>query len=287
MNFDITNMSTPIYYHPGQDVGFNFISTAKIPEFVRQSGRQPHWFKGYTDADFELAHDPNYVRRIFKGVERNGFNNTDQRLNETFRYSNASLWAAAQSAITFDGVACSASQGFHHAGWDSAFGYCTFNGLIIATVKALEILPEKRRRVMIIDGDGHFGDGTALLIQKLSLYDHVRHVTRNELSSGFKPEWNTEKWGAYTRDLISNFKPGIIYYQAGADAWIDDPYGAGYLTKEAMGHRDRGIFRAARDEGVPIAWNLAGGYADDMQDTIDLHLQTLSISDEEFYRALV
>jgi hypothetical protein len=50
-----------------------------------------------------------------------------------------------------------------------------------------------------------------------------------------------------------------------------------------MAHRDRGIFEACKEAQVPIVWNLAGGYSEPMQLVVDLHLQTLRISDEVFY----
>jgi acetoin utilization deacetylase AcuC-like enzyme len=92
-------------------------------------------------------------------------------------------------------------------------------------------------------------------------------------------------WQSFAKGLIRSSKAGIILYQAGADAWDQDPYGAGYLSKEGLAARDRGIFTAAREAGVPLVWNLAGGYSKPMQDTIDIHLQTLAISDEVYYAA--
>jgi len=47
-------------------------------------------------------------------------------------------------------------------------------------------------------------------------------------------------------------------------------------------HRDEGVFKACKQAGVPVAWNLAGGYFHPMQLTIDIHLQTLAVSDQVF-----
>ena len=50
--------STPIFYHPAQEVAFDFISVAKIPEFIHQlegdvrSGFEPRRYPG--DPDFRL-----------------------------------------------------------------------------------------------------------------------------------------------------------------------------------------------------------------------------------------
>ena len=56
---------------------------------------------------------------------------------------------------------------------------------------------------------------------------------------------------------------------------------------EGLAYRDRGIFTAAKTAEVPLVWNLAGGYAEDMQDTINIHLQTLRICDEVYYDAIL
>jgi acetoin utilization deacetylase AcuC-like enzyme len=70
----------------------------------------------------------------------------------------------------------------------------------------------------------------------------------------------------------------LLLYQAGADSHINDPLG-GYLSTEAMRLRDDTVFKAARQAGVPVAWNLAGGYqrADDgsIRPVLDLHDNTL------------
>jgi hypothetical protein len=50
-----------------------------------------------------------------------------------------------------------------------------------------------------------------------------------------------------------------------------------------LARRDRGIFQATTNAGVPLVWNLAGGYTDPMQRTIDIHLMTLQQSDEVLY----
>jgi hypothetical protein len=39
--------------------------------------------------------------------------------------------------------------------------------------------------------------------------------------------------------------------------------------------RDELVFRAARAAGVPLAWNLAGGYQQPLSIVVDLHTQTM------------
>jgi acetoin utilization deacetylase AcuC-like enzyme len=86
-------------------------------------------------------------------------------------------------------------------------------------------------------------------------------------------------WSDYTEELIQRHQPGLVLYQAGADAWINDPYGCGYLSFDELRFRDSGIFSACRIRGIPTAWNLAGGYTEPMDKTVAIHLQTLELSD--------
>ena len=276
-------MTTPIFYHPAQDVGFSFISVNKIPEFVEQSGRKPHSdFARFDNPTLATAHNAEYVRAVMTRKAHNGFGNRDPEVNEALRYTTGGHWAATAHVLEHGGIACSATQGFHHAAWNGGGGYCTFNGLMISAIRALRA---GARCVLIIDGDGHYGDGTQDIIDHLQLANRVRHVTRpsiGEAQSGF----GTSEWSRWTRDLIERHKPGIIMYQAGADAWVEDPYGAGYLTLMGLMRRDRGVFLAARIAGVPLVWNLAGGYSEPMQSTIDIHLMTLQQSDEVLHATI-
>lgn len=278
---------TPIFYHPAQEVEFDFISVSKIPEFVRQSAREVRSdYAPLNAAEISSVHDPEFVRGVLMGDADNGFGNRNPSLTRATCYTTAGIVAATHWVLNEERpVACSATQGFHHAHYDHCYGYCTFNGLMLAAVLALTFSPVvlKGKNVLIVDGDGHPGDGTDDIIERLRLGDRVINVDRERLSQGAKPTWDERMWGPYFAHLIHVYKPGIILYQAGADAWVDDPYGAGYLTQEGLASRDRGLFTQAKAAGVPVVWNLAGGYADPMQKTIDLHLQTLRISDEVYY----
>ena len=273
--------STPVFYHPAQEVAFDFISVAKIPEFIHQlEGDVRSNFEPYTAIDFEEAHHREYVRGVLKNVAPNGFNTIDPEVTNSLLYSNAGHWAAAKHVLENGGVACSATQGFHHAHFEDGYGYCTFNGLMITAMKSLR---NGAKNVLIIDGDGHYGDGTEDVLDHLMVRGRVTHVTRPDMGRPIQADWNAAMWQSFAKGLIRNSKAGIILYQAGADAWDQDPYGAGYLSKEGLAARDRGIFTAAREARVPLVWNLAGGYAKPMQDTIDIHLQTLAISDEVYH----
>jgi len=276
-----TNMATPIFYHPDQAVEHDFISTNKIPEFVRQSGRFPVQPPDLAAAALYVAHDRGYVAGVMDGTTPNGFGTTDPALARYALASVASFTGAVEHVLQGrDPVACSASQGFHHAHWSDGFGYCTFNGLMVAAAQQLQ--KGAVDRVLIIDGDGHYGDGTADIIELLGYEDRVVNVG-SETMHGLVDEFNRSQWYEYFRGLIEQHRPGIIMYQAGADAWKKDPYEVGYLSILGLMKRDRALFRAAEEAGIPLAWNLAGGYSEPMQTVIELHMNTLTASDEVYY----
>ena len=270
---------TPIFFHPKQRSSYDFVSLSKIPMFVDQSIREPMSdFEPLQGKDFEAAHSPTYVRDVFSLATTNGFGNRNPSVNESLRYSNASFLAACRHVMENGGVACSASQGFHHAHFDHGYGYCTFNGLMIAATRAVE----RAGRVLILDGDAHKGDGTDDIIERIRVERFVTNVTRRRGFTDRMSGWNANMWHQWANDLLSHLSPGIIFYQAGADAWDQDPYGAGYLSFEGLAMRDRAVFEAARDFNIPLVWNLAGGYSTPTQKVVDIHLQTLNICDEVY-----
>jgi acetoin utilization deacetylase AcuC-like enzyme len=52
------------------------------------------------------------------------------------------------------------------------------------------------------------------------------------------------------------------------------------MTKEGLAERDRLVLGACRDAGVPVAVAMAGGYARDTEDTVDIHVSTIRAAAE-------
>jgi acetoin utilization deacetylase AcuC-like enzyme len=158
------------------------------------------------------------------------------------------------------------TSGFHHAEWNSGGGFCTFNGLVIAA--QLLRVTGKAKCVGIIDLDQHFGNGTEDIISKLGL-DYIRHYTFG--GHGIQAGESAAAWLKELPKIVCGFKKcDVILCQLGADPFIHDPLG-GVLEKDEMRLRDRIVFQVARKLGIPVAWNLAGGYTKDFQQVLDIH----------------
>ena len=78
------------------------------------------------------------------------------------------------------------------------------------------------------------------------------------------------------RRVLSMTSVDLAVYLAGADPYFDDRLGRLSLTKTGLRQRDGLVLRYCRDASIPIAITMAGGYARQLQDTVDIHFQTLS-----------
>lgn len=214
-----------------------------------------------------LAHAPAYVDGILNCELMNGFRGRQKEVADSLPWTCGSLLSAARGALGNGLVACSPSSGFHHAGYESAYGYCTFNGLMVA---ALALRAEgKVQRVGILDCDQHYGDGTAEIMATLNI-DWIQHVSQEH--------WNPDEarpFMAGLPEVVRSFAGcDLLIYQAGADPHINDPLG-GFLTTKELLERDRIVFSVARTIGVPVVWNLAGGYQEPLSRVLDIHRNTL------------
>jgi acetoin utilization deacetylase AcuC-like enzyme len=74
---------------------------------------------------------------------------------------------------------------------------------------------------------------------------------------------------------VGGFQPELIIFVAGADPYVNDQLGGLSLSMDGMKQRDRTVFETALRHGAPVAVTLAGGYAVDLEDTIELHVNTV------------
>ncbi len=215
------------------------------------------------------AHDRRFVEDVLAGRADNGFKNRRPDVARSLPFTSGAMLCAARRALEA-GIACAPVSGFHHANYASAGGYCTFNGLMVTAVRLLR--EGKVRRLMILDCDMHYGDGTDDIIGKLGLASQVDNVT---FGRWFSTPAQGERYLEQLRHEVQRLRDfDLVIYQAGADVHVDDPLG-GVLTTEQMRTRDRMVFEAAKSAGVALAWNLAGGYQQPLSKVVALHVQTL------------
>jgi acetoin utilization deacetylase AcuC-like enzyme len=260
----------PVFYTPKMvaDSGCPSPSAAKPIKVVESWSRQfpiaiieP---TPVTIEDYARAHDRAWVESVLAGQADNGFDNRSPAVAASLPYTSGAMLSAARHALKTGGAAAAPCSGFHHAEYAKAMGYCTFNGLMVAT---LTLRAEGVSRIGILDLDMHYGNGTDHIIQTWDLdassfSDHespaIRHFTAgsdHRTAVHAAPFFN--RWLPEALRKLADCN--VVLYQAGADPHIDDPHG-GWLTTPQLRQRDSIVFEALKAAGVPVAWNLAGGY---------------------------
>lgn len=265
----MTTKQLAIFYSPEQAIPREAVAgspSAAKPEAVVQSWRKlgiPLAFRAFgplSRQELTGAHAAAYVDGVLDLTMPNGFGNFDARVAKSLPWTNGSFVAAAEHARRSGGVAIAPVSGFHHAGFDDGGGYCTFNGLGIA---AARLVKQGVRKLGILDCDAHFGNGTEDILARVpGLAGRVLHYTRGSAHYRGGPN-EAPAFLAHLPVLLDEWKAAgveIVLYQAGADPHVADPIGCRFLTTEQLHARDAAVFQACARLGLPIAWNLAGGY---------------------------
>jgi acetoin utilization deacetylase AcuC-like enzyme len=243
-----------------------------------------------TDEQLLRAHDREYVERVKAGeltdaeMRRIGFPWSPQMVERSRRSSGATI-EACRGALA-DGVGVNLAGGTHHAFRDHGEGYCIFNDAVIA---ARQLQAEGMlKRVVVIDLDVHQGNGTAAVcrgdssIFTLSVHGAKNYPLRKEQSDLDVELEDRTSDTAYLDALhpaldraLSESHADLAIYLAGADPFENDRLGRLALTKHGLDERDRMVFDACHGAGIPIAVTMAGGYAKEVTDTVDIHWQTV------------
>jgi acetoin utilization deacetylase AcuC-like enzyme len=197
---------------------------------------------------------------------------------------------AARMAL-HDGVGLHLGGGFHHAFEDHGEGFCAIHDAAVAIRRLQsEGLIE---RAMVVDCDVHQGNGTAALfardetvftlsIHQFNNYPAVKPPSNIDidLEDATGDEEYVDRLGDAYVAALSGFQPHLVIYVAGADPYYQDQLGGLALTMEGLKARDRAVLSGALGRGVPVAITLAGGYAETVDDTVAIHINTAKAARE-------
>lgn len=236
------------------------------------------------------AHDAEYIRRLFEGeltnkeIRRVGLPWSPQIVKRT-RYSVGATIAACRAALS-EGAAVNLGGGTHHAFYDHGQGFCWLNDSVIAA-RAMQA-EGLAKNILIVDCDVHQGDGTAAItrddpsIFTFSIHgknNFPYHKETSDLDIELEDETDDRTYlDALEKGLSEStqrFKADLVVYLAGADPYRKDRYGKLALTKAGLAQRDRRVLEHLKKAELPVAITMAGGYAPDIQDIVDIHFQTI------------
>ena len=246
----------------------------------------------------ELArvHEPAYLAAARDGTlspleqRRIGFPWSPEMIERSRRSSGATIAAGrvalGEAAARGWGVAVNLAGGTHHAYPEHGEGFCVFNDAAVA-IRALQA-EGRIRRAAVLDCDVHQGNGTAAAFRAdPTVFTFSIHGARNfpfrkerssldvELPDGTGDEAFLAALELHVPQILEDFRPDLAIYLAGADPWREDRFGRLGMSKEGLAERDRLVLGACRAAGVPVAVAMAGGYARDTEDTVDIHVATI------------
>jgi acetoin utilization deacetylase AcuC-like enzyme len=246
-----------------------------------------------TDEELARVHTRDYIDRLTSGrlteaeLRLLGFPWSPALVERSYRAVGGTV-SAARNALR-DGVAVNLAGGTHHAFADRGEGFCVFNDVAIA-VRALRA-EGTIGRAAIIDLDVHQGNGThAIFAGDSETFTFSMHGGRNypfhkvagtldiELEDGTTDSAYLELLADALPRVLDSGAPDLVIYLAGADPHERDRLGRLRLTFEGLERRDAMVLEACREVGIPVAITIAGGYGQDVRETVRIHTNTVRVA---------
>ncbi|MEO8227599.1 MAG: histone deacetylase [Gemmatimonadota bacterium] len=231
----------------------------------------------YTDAILEGTLAPLEVRRL-------GFPWSPELRERSLRTAQGTI-EAARAALDC-GAGINLAGGTHHAFADHGEGFCVFNDVALA-VRLLQ-REGRLRRVAIVDLDVHQGNGTASIFAgDADVFTFSMHGARNfpfrkeascldvELEDRCDDATYLALLDRHVDRVLDAAQAELVIYLAGADPFAGDRFGRLGMSMDGLRARDRRVFAACRQRGLPVVLTLAGGYAPDIADIVAIHANTV------------
>jgi len=246
--------------------------------------------------DVKLVHTEDYVSRLCGGqltakeIRRLGLPWSESLVRRSF-YAVGGTISAALTALEV-GFSSNLAGGTHHSFADRGEGFCVLNDVAIAIRKLRHCGLIKR--AAIVDCDVHQGNGTATIFSgDAETFTFSIHGANNYPLFKAKSTIDIELPDGTSDDAYLNrlsdalpavFKsaPDIFFYLAGADPHINDKLGRLALSTEGLRERDRYVLQQCLVREVPIVTVMSGGYGKNINDTIEIHCNTIRITKQIF-----
>lgn len=243
--------------------------------------------------ELSLIHTDNYLDDLFNFRFTHRTYPSELPLNKKildfFLITTGGTISAAKLACN-NGLAINLGGGYHHAFPDRAEGFCYLNDVAIS----IKLVQKKKlaNNVLIVDCDLHQGNGNAYIFRNNpSVFAFSMHQENNypikqkgDLDIGLDDGTTDNEYLEYLHktlpELIEKQKPNLVFYLAGADPYYNDLLGGLSLTKEGLRKRDEFVISKSWEKDIPVCIVLAGGYAQDTNDVVDIHCNTCYIAKE-------
>jgi len=236
-----------------------------------------------------LVHTEDYISRLRGGalttreIRRLGLPWSEALVRRSFLATSGTISAARHSLENF--VASNLAGGTHHAFPDRGEGFCVLNDVAVA----IRVLQKENlaRKFLIVDCDVHQGNGTAFIFRDdADVFTFSMHGAKNyplfKEDSTVDIELPDRTGDAEFLETLNEalpriftHEPDLVFYLGGADPFENDKLGRLGLTIEGLRRRDEMVLSFAKEREVPIVTVMSGGYAKDINDTVEIHCNTI------------
>lgn len=183
------------------------------------------------------------------------------------------------------GVALNVAGGTHHAYADRGEGFCLLNDMAVAANYLLNRGDAKQ--ILIIDLDVHQGNGTAKLFEEQpSVFTFSMHGAHNypfhkeqsdldiPLQDGIHDAEYLGMLSETLPHLIKKVNPDFAFYLSGVDILNTDKFGKLKVTMQGCLQRDEFVFTTLKQNNIPVAVAMGGGYSPDIRTIVEAHCNT-------------
>ncbi|MBI4654521.1 MAG: histone deacetylase [Nitrospirae bacterium] len=228
-----------------------------------------------SEEDILLAHTSDLLQEVKNGIFFDSDTPAYQNIFEHAMLSAGSAINAAMFALKGERSFSLMRPPGHHATRNNLGGFCYFNNIAIASLKA----KEQVERIAIVDFDCHHGNGTEdillnkknflyLSLHQSPLYPGTGLTSRGNCVNYPLPPGTTpsEYLSTFEEGLskVKEFNPDLLAISAGFDTYKLDPITNILLEKETY----REIGKMLSSLGKPAFAILEGGYSKDMPECV-------------------
>jgi acetoin utilization deacetylase AcuC-like enzyme len=294
---------SPIYAHPlPEGHRFPMIKYELLPEQLLYEGtaKTANFFtpSPAEEAPILATHTPIYWEKLknlalnTQEIRRTGFPLSAALVEREITILQGAIQGALY-ALQY-GVAMNIAGGTHHAFTDRGEGFCLLNDIAVAATYLLQ--HRAIRKILVIDLDVHQGNGTAQIFRdNPQVFTFSMHGEHNYPMQKEKSDWDiglpdgTDDshylqllQNALPR-LMDEVQPEFVFFQSGVDILATDKLGKLKVSREGCKQRDKMVLEICKQNSVPVACSMGGGYSEKITDIIEAHANTYRLAQEIFF----
>jgi acetoin utilization deacetylase AcuC-like enzyme len=250
------------------------------------------------EKDILLTHDPAYwhqlktLRLSAAEIRKTGFPLSRELVEREVVIMNGTVQAAL-FALEF-GIGMNIAGGTHHAFANRGEGFCLLNDIALAADYLLH--HTEIGQILVIDLDVHQGNGTARIFREeprvftFSMHSGHNYPFHKEQSDLDIPLPDGTGDGPYLQvlqetlpRLLQEVEPDFVFFQSGVDILATDKLGRLQVSPAGCKARDRLVLETCRQNGLPVAVSMGGGYSDKIADIVEAHANTFRLAQFLFF----